>query len=283
MPRADQLTDPVAEHGEGPVWSRTWGGLRWVDMLAGDVLTLDAPGNVARTHVGSIAAALRPRARGGAVIAVERGFAFEETDGSLTHADELWTDPSVRMNEGSCDPDGRFYCGSMHYDGLPRRGALFRLDVEGSVRQVFDGTSVSNGLDWSEDGATAYYVDSATQRIDVFDYDFASGLTGRRPFISIDPADGTPDGLTVDRAGGVWLALFGGSCVRRYTDRGRLDLVVDVPVSQVTACAFGGPGLDRLFITTSRHGLPASSEPNAGALFACDVGVVGQPVRPYAG
>lgn len=134
------------------------------------------------------------------------------------------------------------------------------------MRQVWDRATVSNGLDWSHDGRTAYYVDTATQRIDVLDYDVASGLTDRRPFVSIDPADGAPDGLTVDRAGGVWIALWGGSCVRRYTAEGRLDLTVEVPVSQVTACTFGGPRLDRLFITTSRHGLPESPQLSAGAV-----------------
>src|SRR4051794_13036755 len=113
--RAEQLTDPVAHHGEGPVWSSLWGGLRWVDMLAGDVLSLESGGRVGRRHVGRIPAAGRPRQGGGAVIGVERGFALEEPDGTLTTLSELWTDPGLRMNEGGCDPDGRFYCGSMAY------------------------------------------------------------------------------------------------------------------------------------------------------------------------
>jgi len=116
--RAEQVTDPLAYHGEGPVWSERWGGLRWVDMLAGDVLSLVAQGTIVRSHVGNIAAAIRPRRQGGAVIGVERGFALEEADGSLTHLGELWSDTNVRMNEGGCDPDGRFYCGSMAYTGI---------------------------------------------------------------------------------------------------------------------------------------------------------------------
>jgi sugar lactone lactonase YvrE len=111
--RAEQVTGPVTYHGEGPVWSERWGGLRWVDMLAGDVLSLAAGGAINRRHVGSVAAAIRPRRQGGAVIGVERGFALEEADGAIRHLGALWTDNNVRMNEGGCDPDGRFYCGSM--------------------------------------------------------------------------------------------------------------------------------------------------------------------------
>jgi sugar lactone lactonase YvrE len=118
--RVDQVTGPVAYHGEGPVWSPRWGGLRWVDMLAGDVLSLDASGQVGRRHVGTVAVAVRPRSGGGAVIAVERGFALEDPDGSITELPEVWTDSAIRMNEGGCDPDGRFYCGSMAYDQEPR-------------------------------------------------------------------------------------------------------------------------------------------------------------------
>ena len=109
--RAEQLTGPVAYHGEGPVWSNRWGGLRWVDMLAGDILSLSGDGAIDRRHVADIAAAIRPRSQGGAVIGVERGFALEDAEGRITRLDEVWSDDSVRMNEGGCDPDGRFYCG----------------------------------------------------------------------------------------------------------------------------------------------------------------------------
>ena len=201
--RAEQVTGPVTYHGEGPVWSDRWGGLRWVDMLAGDVLHLAANGVIDRHHVGSVAAALRPRRRGGAVIGVERGFALQEADGSIRHLDELWTDTHVRMNEGGCDPDGRFYCGSMAYDHRPGAGALYRLDPDGSVRVVLGSVTISNGLEWSPNGSLAYYNDTPTQRTDVFDYDGGSGLTGRRPFVEIPAEAGGPDGLTVDAEGGV--------------------------------------------------------------------------------
>ena len=279
--RAEQITAPVAYHAEGPVWSPRWGGLRWVDMLAGDILSLGPGGEVTRRHVATIAAALRPRSEGGAVIGVERGFALEDADGAITILDELWDDASIRMNEGGCDPDGRFYCGSMAYDQRPGAAALHRLDPAGAVEVVLSGVTVSNGLEWSPDGSLAYYDDTATQRVDVFDYDQRSGLSGRRTLVDVAPEN--PDGLTVDAEGGVWVALAGGGAVRRYTPDGRLDEVIEVPARLVTACTFGGAGLDELFITTSREGLEPGQDPLAGALFRCVPGVVGVPVREYAG
>src|SRR5690606_11698793 len=204
---AEQLTGPVAYHAEGPVWSERWGGLRWVDMLAGDVLALGPDGDVRRHHVGTIAAAIRPRRSGGMVVGVERGFALEDADGTLTVMPELWADPGVRMNEGGCDPDGRFYCGSMAYDQRPGAGSLYRLDSDGSVSVVLGSVTVSNGLDWSPDGSRAYYNDTATHRVDVFDYDCETGLAGRRPFVDLSAEELHPDGLTVDSEGGVWVAL----------------------------------------------------------------------------
>jgi sugar lactone lactonase YvrE len=216
------------------------------------------------------------------VLAVERGFALEASDGTLTVLDPVWTDDGVRMNEGGCDPDGRFWCGSMAYDQAPGAAAMYRLEPDGSVRVAFEGVTVSNGLEWSPDGSLAYYDDTATHRVDVFDYDSAAGLTGRRPFVTL-PDDGNPDGLTVDAEGGVWVALHGSGAVHRYDPDGRLDAVIDVPTPQVTACTFGGPQRDQLFITTSRQGLRPDEDPPAGSLFRVDPGVRGLPVREFAG
>lgn len=280
--QAEQCTDPVAYHGEGPVWSPAWGGLRWVDMLAGDILSLTASGSVTRRHVGAIAAALRPRQGGGAVIGVERGFCLEEADGTLTRLGDVWTDAGVRMNEGACDPDGRFYCGSMAYDQRPGAAALYRLDPDRSVHQVVHGVSISNGLDWSPDGSLAYYNDTATHSVAVFDYDRDAGLTGRRTFLRL-PDDEQPDGLTVDAEGGVWVAVNGAGEVRRYSPEGRPDGLVQVAARQVTACTFGGPDLNQLYITTSRENLQPGDDPLAGSLFRADLEVAGQAVRGFAG
>ena len=163
------------------------------------------------------------------------------------------------------------------------------MEADGSSRVVLDGIEVSNGLGFSPDGSRAYYVDSATRRVDVLDVVPATedprGLVRRRPFVEIDPDDGMPDGLTVDAEGGVWVALWGGGAVRRYSPDGALDAVVPLPVSQVSACAFGGDDLDRLFVTTSRQGLddPDADEAASGSLFVADPGVRGLPVLPFAG
>jgi sugar lactone lactonase YvrE len=278
--RVEQVTDVVAYHGEGPVWSERWGGLRWVDMLAGEILSLRSDGSIERRHVGEVAAALRPRRDGGAVIGIERGFALEDPDGTVRPLDELWHDRSVRMNEGGCDPDGRFYCGSMAYDQREGAAALYRLDPDGSVHVALEGLTVCNGLEWSPDGKLAYHNDTATYSIAVYAYDRDAGLTGRRAFAELEHR---PDGLTVDAEGGVWTALSDGGAVRRYTPDGELDAVIELPARKVTACTFGGPDLDELFITTSREGVEPGDDPLAGALFRAVPGVRGLPAREFAG
>jgi sugar lactone lactonase YvrE len=284
VPKALPLTDPVAYHGEGPVWLAERRELRWVDMLAGDVLIVGRNGAVERQSFDTpVAAALRPRAEGGCIMAIEHGFAFQRDLDSvaLDRLPTLIDDPAIRFNEGGCDPDGRFYCGSMAYEHRTGAGSLYRLGLDHTVETVLTGVTISNGLEWTPDGAHAYYVDTPTQRIDVFDYDRERGLTGRRPFVAIDPDVGSPDGLTVDGEGHVWVALWNGSAVHRYRPDGTLDDVVEVDARNVTACTFGGENADELFITTSREHHP--DDRLAGALFHLPVGVKGQPVRPFRG
>jgi len=276
--RAEQLTPALAHHGEGPIWHARIQRLLWVDLLRGDVLFTQSSGDTDRLHVSTVAASVVPRRDGGHVVATERGFALLDGDGLTEVLADVWEDPSVRMNDGACDPGGSFYCGSMAYGAAAGRGSLYRLDVDGTVHRVFDGVTISNGLGWSPDGRVAYYVDSATQRIDRC----SSDLGSRQPFVRIDPSVGTPDGLTVDADGGIWVALWGGSAVHRYAPSGDLDLVVELPVAQVSSCAFGGAELDTLFITTSAEDL-ADPEPAAGALFAVQPGVKGLPTLEYAG
>ena len=282
--RVEQFTEPVAFHGEGPVWATAWEGLRLVDMLAGDILCLDADGGLlGRLHVGTVAGAFRPRHTGGMVVGVERGFALVDREHRVKTLPELWHDRSVRMNAGATDPDGRFYCGSMAYDMTPGAGRLYRLEPGGAVTVVVPSATCSNGLAWTADGRTAYYVDTMTHRIDVLDYDRDAGLTGRRPFVEVPKEHGLPDGLTVDREGGVWVALYGGSAVRRYSPGGRLDAVLELPVTQVTACTFGGPDLAELYITTSRETLAEGDQPPAGSVYVARPGVGGLPVASFAG
>lgn len=281
--RADQLTDPITFHGEGPVYSPAWGGLRLVDLFAGDVLTLVDDGTIDRRHVDTIAAALRPRTGGGSVIAVERGFVLEDADGTISRLPEVWADPTVRMNDGGTAPDGSFYCGTMAYDQRSGAGSLYRLAPDGSVSLAHAGVTISNGLGWSPDGSLAYYNDTPTGRISVFDWAPETGLTGLRTFAEIPETAGYPDGLTVDADGGVWVALYAGAAVRRYAPDGTLDEVIEVAAERVTACTFGGPDLRQLFITTSREGLAPDEDPLAGSVFTAAPGVAGLPATAFGG
>jgi sugar lactone lactonase YvrE len=216
------------------------------------------------------------------VIGVARGFALEDPDGTVRALPELWSDSGVRMNDGGCDPDGRFYCGSMAYDQSPGAASLYRLAADGTAEVVLERVTVSNGLEWSPDGARAYYNDTATGTVSVFDYDRAGGLTNRRTFAEL-PGGGRPDGLTVDAEGGVWTAVANGGAVYRYSPEGILDEKLPVPASKVTACTFGGERLDQLFITTSQENIDTRDDPLAGSVFRAEVGVKGRPVRLFAG
>lgn len=282
--RAEQLTPPSAHHGEGPVWiaATLWpDGLHWVDMLAGDVLSLDPSGAVKRRHVSDVVAVVRPRTNGGLVYAVERAFALDDGPSTtLRRMPNLWESDDVRMNEGGCDPDGNLYCGSMAYDASHAAGVFYRLFPDGHVLVVERDWTIPNGLEWTADGANAYHANTKAGRVEVLDWDHERGLHDRRPFVQMH--SGQPDGLTVDAEGGVWVASWGGSAVHRYAPDGSLSEVIEVPVAQVSACTFGGDGLGELYITTSRDGL-RDPEKAAGAVFNTRPGVTGLPTRPYAG
>jgi sugar lactone lactonase YvrE len=174
----------------------------------------------------------------------------------------------------------------MALDESPGRGTLYRSDGDG-LAPVLAPVSISNGIDWNLDGTQMYYVDSTAQRIDVFAFDAAAGtISDRRTFAEIDPVDGTPDGLTIDAEGHVWLALWDGWALRRYRPDGTLERVVDLPVSRVTSCAFGGDDLGDLYVTTASKDLSAAelrAQPQAGGLFVLRPGVAGRPANRFAG
>lgn len=283
---AEQLTDAGLEHGEGPVWDSVAGVLRLVDLFRGDIVTFDPrTRGLTRTHVATVAAALRPRAGGGWVIATERGFAVTDPDSwVLRPVAEAFSDPALRMNDGGCDAAGGFLCGSMAWDQQQGAGSLYRLAPDGTVSVVLSGVTISNGFCLDPAERLAYYADTPTGRIDVFDVE-ADGATlgGRRPFVELEAGAGWPDGLTVDADGGVWVALYGGSAVRGYRPDGSLEAVVTVPTPHVTACTFGGDALDEMFITTSTEGLDVDRDPVAGSLFRVRPGVRGVAPRPYRG
>jgi sugar lactone lactonase YvrE len=173
--------------------------------------------------------------------------------------------PGRRANDAAVAPDGSLWAGTMRYDEAPGGGTLSRVTGDGTVGVVVDDVAVSNGTGWSPDGRLMYYIDSPTRRIDVFDHDGDGQLVNRRTLAEIEQGSGFPDGLTVDADGCVWVALWDGGAVRRYTPDGELDRVIGLPVPRVTACAFGGADLSDLYITTARTGLSAP-HPVAGSL-----------------
>ncbi|GAA4444778.1 hypothetical protein GCM10023148_51750 [Actinokineospora soli] len=185
-----------------------------------------------------------------------------------------------RFNDGKCDPAGRFLAGTIAPEG---EAALHRLDPDLTTTELLSGLTVSNGLAWSPDGATLYHADTPTHRIDAYAYDVASGSLGpRRSLVEIPDHQGAPDGMTVDADGCVWVALWGGGAVHRYTPDGRLDRRIETPVAKPSSVAFGGPGLTTLFIT-SAGGPSDPGNPLGGALFAVDPGVTGLPAHRFAG
>ena len=282
--QAERFTEPCTFHGDGPFWDAANDRLLLVDMLAGAVVEVDPDGGTRRHELGGVAAAIRARRRGGYVLATENQFVLLGPD--LTEATVLppvFTDPQIRMNDGGCDPQGRFYCGTMAYAETPGAGTLYRLDPDGSVHLTLRDVTISNGLQWNRAGDTVYYADTPTGRVDSFDFDPASAaFRNRRTFTEIS-GGGHPDGMAIDEQDGIWVALWGGSAVHRYDSGGRLDVVVELPVSNVTACAFGDPELRTLFITTSRQGLGEADQPEAGAVFRYDAGVRGAPQHAFAG
>lgn len=279
----ENITGPIARHAEAPVWWPGWDGLRWVDGDAGDLLTLRADG-VTRQHIDDeYLAFARPRARGGFVAVGARTiYLADDVDGEATVAATLATDAHVRMNDGCCDPDGRLLAGSMAYDASADAGSVVRLDADLNVSTVLARATISNGIGFSPDGRLAYYVDTATRRIDVFDVD-AGELLDRRAFARIPEHQGSPDGLTVAADGSVWVALWGGNAVHGYDAHGTLIATIALPVPQVSACTFGGEDLSTLYITTSAQGLPADHGTEAGSVFAVRPGVRGIPVTGFAG
>jgi sugar lactone lactonase YvrE len=223
------------------------------------------------------------------VAAVERGFLLLD-DAWRAQGDVIdapGQGPGTRFNDGGCDPAGAFWAGTLSYDGTPEAAALYRLDPDGRANEVLGGVTNSNGIAWSPDGTRLYYVDTGRGSIDELQLDRATGdVVGRDTVVRVPPADGLPDGLTVDAAGHLWLALWGGGCVRRYAPDGELQQVLELPVERVTSVCFGGSRMDELFITTARDGLSPdelATQPLAGSIFRCRTGVVGLPPMSFAG
>lgn len=286
------------DHAEGPTWDAAAGELLWVDIPNGQVLRarVSAEGRltqVAADHGGDTVGFVVPAAAGGWVLGAGGGITHLAPDGTARVLVDLPgeggspDDGGTRMNDGICDRAGRFYGGTMAFDQREGAGSLYRLDLDGTVTTVLGGLTVSNGMGFSPDERTVYLADSGPGLVFAFAYDPGSGaFSDQRVLLDFARQEGVADGLTVDDEGCLWTAVWGGGQVRRWSPEGELLAVVDVPVPQTSSCAFAGPGLDLLVISTSAEGMSEQERaavPDAGRLFTARPGVTGPAADPYRG
>ena len=284
-PRIDVLHDCRLELAEGPAWDSQTNQLIWVDILEGCVYLGDLDGSqpVRCLDVGShVGAALPSRASGELLLCVRDGFArYDVSTGALTAvADPLANRPLSRFNDAKVSPDGRAFGGTMPYRAGDEEGRLYRLDGAGIARPVAERLTLANGLGWSPDGRQMYVVDSGSGTLLTCEYDRADGSLGTlRTLIEFTmPAGSMPDGMCVDDAGCLWIALWGRGELRRYSPAGQWDRTITLPVSRPTSVCFAGARGDTLVVTSANYGLDSRAhvrEPHAGSLFAFDAGVTG--------
>jgi sugar lactone lactonase YvrE len=286
---AHLVLDAHATLGEGPLWSVREQALYWVDILAHRVHRFDPASRENRTcQLDEMVGVVVERARGGLAIGLKSGFAgLDFASGRI----ERWCAPEPdrpqnRLNDGKCDPSGRFWAGSESND---KTGGFHRLDADHRSTQMLAGVGCSNGLAWSADGRTLYYIDTGTAQIAAFPFDPERGTLGeRRVVVAVDVKEhGWPDGMCIDAEGTLWCGHWGGWRLNRWDPRsGKLITTMRLPVSQVTSCAFAGSKLDHLLITTAASGLneeARAGQPHAGGLFRIDTGAIGLASVPYAG
>jgi sugar lactone lactonase YvrE len=278
----------VAELGEGPVWDAAHDRLVWVDIDGRAVHLTSADGERTRSYATPAqpgAAVLR--AGGGLLLATGGGFAtLTLEDGAIAPlATAPGTDPAIaRMNDGEVDPAGRFWAGTKAHDDRPGGGILYRLELDGTVTQVLAPVTCSNGLAWSLDGTAVHYIDTTTRAIVRFPYDAGDGAIGAaETLVDTGELSGWPDGMAIDADGNLWVAFWGGWCVRCFAGSdGTLLEELKMPVEQPSSVAFGGEGLRTLFVTSARTGLDAAAlagQPDAGRVHMLEPGVAGVPAR----
>lgn len=282
---AKLVHDCRAELSEGPVWWED--ALWWVRITDGIFCRWDPREEKAQswTFDEPLSAAV-PTTTKQWLLALRSGIhRFDPATEDLVLLAASTEPAGHRFNDGKCDPQGRFWIGSMSLRGEPGTAKLHCFDTSLRLRPVIDGVTISNGLAWSSDGARCYYIDSPTRRVDCFDFDPSSGtLDSRRALHQFSPDDGFPDGMAIDELDNLWIALWGGSrvvCLHGHT--GEELASVPCPVRQPSSCCFGGPKLDRLYITTAWQGLDTAREhePAAGSIFCASPGVRGVPPTAF--
>ena len=288
-PDAEVALDCRCQLGEGPIWDDRIGRLLFVDINGHAIHTFDP---VSRAHdvagCGEYVSAIALAANGGYLITLQHDIAW--FDGARVGERPLTVEAGrqTRFNDGYVDPRGRFWAGTMSLVREQGQGALYRIDMNPGpwVTRMLAPVTTSNGIDWSNDGRTMYFVDTGLRRIDRFDFDLETGAcSNRTTFVAIPEAEGKPDGLVLDEEDCIWVALYQGGAVRRYAPDGRLLQEIRLPVSCVTKPAFGGANLDELYITTARAALSPEQrerEPHAGSLFVARPGVRGRRPNRFA-
>ena len=279
------VTDYVAKLGEGALWDIEAALLYWVDIVARRVLVYDPNAGTNRQYdlpqqVGTVV----PTERGSLLVAMESEIAeLELATGRLQRLLEI--EPELdrnRSNDGKCDPAGRFWVGTMSMQKEPNAGALYRIGADFRPVRMLGRVTTSNGIVWSLDHRVMYYIDTGTRCIDAFDYTRESGeIANRRTVIRVEETLGSPDGMTIDAEGMLWVALFRGGAVMRI-DPLRREIIgrYEIPAKNVTSAAFGGAKLDTLFVTTASVAMTDEDHeryPLAGRLFAFSPGVAGVP------
>jgi sugar lactone lactonase YvrE len=290
--RVEQVTGVLAGLGEGAIWDVRVNRLYWVDIPGMRLFELDPEsGRVRDWDVGQLIGTVVPRTRGGLILAMQDGITGFDPDTGRTEwlaRPEDYDPVCFRFNDGKCDPAGRFWVGSYSITPEKRPGTLYRMDPDGTMHAMLRGVGTSNGITWHRERRVMYFIDTPLLRADAFDYDEARGtVTNRRAAVTFPDGVGRPDGSTMDAEGMLWIAHWDGGCVTRWNPlTGECLQTVRVPASRVTSCAFGGPELDRLYITTARKGLSESDlhqQPQAGGLFRVRPGVRGVPAVGFAG
>jgi sugar lactone lactonase YvrE len=288
QPQVECIADVKAVLGEGPVWVERESTLYWVDINGRKVFRLGDGGAPTAWDTPKRVGSLAPRSGDGFIAGTDRGLALADVDlrrfEVFANPDEAL--PDNRFNDGKVDRSGRFWAGTM--DGLEKQasGTLYRVDPDLRVTAVDAGYRVTNGPTFSPDGRTMYHNDSARQVTYAFDLDDDGSASNRREFARYGGDDGYPDGMTVDAEGCLWIAFWDGWCVRRFSPNGERLAKLGVPVQRPTSCAFGGEGLETLFITSARRDLEGTElarQPLAGGLFAVVPGVHGIAELPFAG
>lgn len=291
MAQGELLLDAKAALGEGPCWDERSQIVYWVN-IEGRTVNLYNPssGENREVPVGQRVGAVVPRSSGGAVVVLEDGFyGLDPENGELSFiGNPEGRKPNTRFNDGKCDAAGRFWAGTMSLDGTPKQGALYCLETDGTIRTVLENISCSNGLGWSPDNRTMYYIDSPTRQVIAYDYDLDTGsISNARVAIEVTEEGAVPDGMTCDAEGMIWVALWGGYGVRRWNPHtGELLLKVDVAAEQSSSCAFAGPEWTDLYITSARIGITEdklAEYPLNGGVFILRGAGKGQPTYSYGG